>query len=243
MDIDSIRDGNYIELLNLCPLEDMILSLQPVEMHDLTGWGSVFGELCGRWIEDIGSTQSHKFFTRASPFNPLANLGDPLVDLAMVLVVPEGSITDYLKNVVGGTTKLAGKVALEALSTSAKITRFAANQLTGKSPAGRSSLPRRPRSVPRNAGDSLSHAYQSVASGLREANIQVCAVPLKEWQRSGAGGAARSAVKGIPIGVFAPIAGASEALSYTLLGISENLRGQLQPELRKESEEKVRGLD
>jgi len=241
MDIDSFRDGNYVEILNLCPLEDMILTLQPVEMQDLTGWGPVFSELAGRWIEDICATQAHKFFTRASPFQPFSNLGDPIADLAMVLVVPEGSVTDYFKGIVGGTTVFAGRVALEALSTSAKLTRFAANQLNSKalSPAGlKSSLPRRPRNVPRHAGDAAGHAYESVARGLREANYKIVTVPLREYQQSGAGGAARSALKGIPIGVIAPIAGASEALSYTLLG----LRNQLKPEIRKEEEASLRGL-
>jgi autophagy-related protein 2 len=238
MDVNSFRDGNYVEILNLCPLEEMILRLQPVEMQALTGWGSVFRELAGRWIEDICATQAHKFFTRASPFQPFSNLGDPLYDLAMVLVLkPEGSIADYFKGIIGGTTSFVGKVGLEALSTSAKLTRFAANQLSSKALPS-SSLARRPKRVPRHAGEAAGHAYESVTRGLREANYTIVTVPLREYRNSGAGGAAKSAMKGIPIGVIAPIAGASEALSYTLLG----LRNSLRPDLLKEDEASVRGL-
>ena len=216
MDVDSFKEGNYIELLNICPLEEMILNLQPVQMQDLTGWGSVLGELASKWIEDICNTQSHKFFTRASPFQPFSNLSDPLLDLAMVLVVPEGSTSAYLKSIIGGTTNLASKVVLEALSTSAKLTKFAAKAIPSKV---KGSLPRRPKTVPRHAGDSMSHAYESMTSGLREANYKIVTIPLKEYQRNGASGAATAAVKGIPIGIIAPLAGASEALSYTLLGL------------------------
>jgi len=236
MDIESFREGHYIELLNLCPLEEMILTLQPAEMQDLTGWGPVFSELASRWLEDICSTQAHKFLTRASPFTPFCNLGDPLADLVMVLVVPEGNVTDYFRGVVSGTTVFAGKVALEALSTATKLTRFAANQLNGKTLP---STPRRPRFAPRHAGDAAGHAYESVARGLREANYKIVTMPLREYQNSGAGGAARSAFKGIPVGVLCPIAGASEALSYTLLG----LRNQLRHDLRKEEVESLRGLN
>jgi len=235
MDVDSFKEGNYIELLNICPLEEMVLNLQPVQMQDLTGWGSVLGELASKWIEDICNTQSHKFFTRASPFQPFSNLSDPLLDLAMVLVVPEGSTSAYLKSIIGGTTHLASKVVLEALSTSAKLTKFAAKAIPSKV---KGSLPRRPKSVPRHAGDSMSHAYESMTSGLREANYKIVTIPLKEYQRSGASGAATAAVKGIPIGIIAPLAGASEALSYTLLG----LRNQLQPDVRREEEASLRGL-
>ncbi len=250
MDIHSFREGNFIELLNLCPLEGMILSLKPVAMSNLTGWGSVMNELSGRWLEDICSTQAHKFVSRASPFQPLSNLSDPLADLAMVLIVPEGSLSNYFRGVVGGTTVFAGQVLLEALSTSAKLTQFAANQLNrqavspslgSKGSSSSSSMvpPRRPRHIPRNALDTTSHAYDSIAHGLSTANYKIVTVPLREFQTHGAAGAARSALRGIPVGVLCPIAGASEALSYTLLG----LRNQLRPEIWKEEEASLRGLD
>ena len=160
----------------------------------------------------------------------------------MVLVVSEGNAIDYLKGVVGGTTNFAGKVALEALSTNAEITRFVANQLNSKAlpSAGiKSSLPRRPRRLPRHVGDASHHAYASLSGGLREGHNNIVAVPLREYQNNGAGGAARSALKGIPVGVLAPVAGVSEALSYTLLG----LRNQLRPDIRKEDEASLRGLN
>ena len=229
MDIHSFREGHYIELLNICPLEEMILTLQPTEMKNLTGWGPVFSELSSRWLEDICSTQAHKFLTRSSPFQPISNLGDPLFDLAMVLIIPEGNITAYFRGVVSGTTIFAGKVALEALSTAAKLTRFAANQLNNKALP---SAPRRPKRAPRHAGDAALHAYESVARGLREANYNIVSIPLREYQNSGVRGAAGTIMRGVPIAVICPIAGASEALSYTLLG----LRNQLRPDLRKEDD-------
>ncbi len=231
MDMESLRDGNYSEILNLCPLEDMVINLAAVENHDLTGWGSVFSELAGKWIEDICSTQAHKFFTRAAPVQLLSTLGDGVADLALVIIVPEDNASAYLRNVVGRTTSFASTVAVEAISTSAKLTRFAANQLTNKALAT-SPLPSRPRNVPRHAGDTANHAYKSLLKGLREANHNICVIPYREYQQSGASGAAREAMRGIPLGVIAPIAGASEALSYTLLGI----HNQLRPDKRKEEE-------
>ncbi len=45
-------------------------------------------------------------------------------------------------------------------------------------------------------------------------------------------------VKGIPVAVRAPLSGASEALSYTLLGV----RNQLRPDMMKEEKANLRGL-
>ncbi|KAL7459639.1 hypothetical protein ACHAWC_011423 [Mediolabrus comicus] len=199
MDVESLRDGNYSEILNLCPLEDMVLHLAAVNNNDLAGWGSVFRELTGAWIEDICSTQAHKFITRAAPVQLLSTLGDGVADLAMVIIVPEDNVSAYLRNIVGGTTSFAAKVAVEAISSSAKLTRYAAKQakqLTRSTP-----LPTRPRCVPRHALDTAGHAYESLMLGIREANHNIITVPYREYQQSGASGAARSAMRGIPIGI------------------------------------------
>jgi autophagy-related protein 2 len=202
MDVDSFRSGNYVEILNLCPLEDMVLTLQAVENHDLTGWGSVFGELASRWIEDVGKTQSHKFFTRATPVQFFSGITEGAADLAMVLVVPEsGNLADYLKDVLYSSISFTSKLACETLTTSAKLTRYAANQLNTKD------LLPRPKTVPRHVGDSVGHGYESINRGLREANYKIVTVPLREYQQSGASGAARSAVRGLPIALMAPLSG------------------------------------
>ena len=49
VDTSALKDGSYIELLNLLPLEDMILRLAAVELRNLTGWGSVLSELTCTW--------------------------------------------------------------------------------------------------------------------------------------------------------------------------------------------------
>ncbi|KAL7512309.1 hypothetical protein ACHAXN_010012 [Cyclotella atomus] len=233
MDVDSFREGNYVEILNLCPLEDMVLTLKAVENHDLTGWGQVFGELASRWIEDVGKTQSHKFFTRATPVQFFSSVTESAAELAVVLLIPEsGSFANYLKDVLYSSTSFASKLACETLTTSAKLTRYAANQVS------KDLLPR-PKTVPRHVGDAAGHSVESISRGLRQANYKIITVPLREYQQSGASGAARSAVKGLPIAVLAPLSGASEALSYTLLG----LRNSLRPDLRKEAENSLRGLN
>lgn len=129
-----------------------------------------------------------------------------------------------------------GKVAVEALSTSAKLTSFTAKQLNGVQPKSR--LPKRPRAVPHNATDISNHAYESLMRGVKEANYKIITIPYQDFVAHGPGSAARSVAKGVPVGLLAPIAGASEALSYTLIG----LRNQLDPESRREYEVAIKGI-
>lgn len=93
------------------------------------------------------------------------------------------------------------KLACETLTTSAKLTKYAANQLNAKD------LQPRPKVVPRHIGDAAGHSVESITRGLRAANYKIVTVPLREYQSSGASGAARSAVKGLPIAVLAPLSG------------------------------------
>jgi len=143
---------------------------------------------------------------------------------------------DLFKRLVYGTSRFVGKVALEALSTSAKLTSFTAKQLNGIQPKSR--LPKRPRAVPHNATDISNHAYESMLRGVREANYKIITIPYQDFIAHGPGSAARSIAKGVPVGLLAPIAGASEALSYTLLG----LRNQFDSESRREYASSRKGI-
>ena len=58
-------------------------------------------------------------------------------------------------------------------------------------------------------------------------------LPFREYRRSGQpGGALRCVIRAIPVAVLRPTAGAAEALSYTLLG----LRNNVDPEQRIDEE-------
>jgi len=52
-------------------------------------------------------------------------------------------------------------------------------------------------------------------------------VPIKQWEKSGPGGALRCVVRAIPIAILRPIGGAAEAVSYTLLGLRNSLDNDL----------------
>jgi len=138
---------------------------------------------------------------------------------------------------------LAGTVAYETLTTSSKLTQYAAEKLMGvlSSPsryAASAPLPSRPRDTPRSLQQVTGHAVDSVAHGLSTANYKVIIIPCREYRKTGAMGATKSVVRGIPVAVMAPFGGVAEAVSYTLLGV----RNQVRPDIRKEEEASQRGL-
>jgi autophagy-related protein 2 len=240
IDAAALREGSYVELLNLFSLENVELTLKSVEMKGLYGWGSVFSDMFRRCVEDICNTQLHKFLAGAAPLNPISNLGGGVADLVLIPMLHYKKDRNLSKGIRKATTHFASTVTLEALNTTSKLTRSVARTLSkATSPQKRTlSLPARPDKVPRSIGDTAQHAYDSISRGLKASNYMIVVVPRQEYKKSGATGAVKSVVRGIPIAILAPISGASEALSYTLVGI----RNQLHPSIRKEEEVRQSGL-
>jgi autophagy-related protein 2 len=223
--------------------------------------------LANQWIQDIVRNQLRKFITNATPFHTLTNLGGAVAELVVLPWEEMRHDGNFAKGMRTGTTTFAGAVAYETLNTTSKLTKYAANRLSSAtnsialSPTrwnhnnhgmhdnsrnhaatntggGSTALPSRPDRVPRHAGDAAGHALESFTRGLKTANYKIVIVPYREYQRNGPAGAARSVVRGIPVAVLAPLSGATEALSYTLLGV----RNQLRPDIRKEEEATQKGM-
>lgn len=244
IDVEALRNGSAVELINISPLNDMVILLDAVVMYDKVGFGEVFFTLASTWVQDICSTQLHKFVTNSSAFQPITSVSTGAVDM---FVLPWEAVKNgksVSKAIRRGVHNFAESLVYESLNVGSKLTNVAAAVLTkASSPhlpqrAMSSSLPSRPASLPRRIRDTTDHSIESLAKGLETANYKIIIIPYREYRRSGATGAVASVVRGIPVAVMAPIGAASEAISYTLLGA----RNQIRPEIRKEEEASQRGL-
>lgn len=245
VDTEALKHGSVIELLNLSPLDAMVLTLPQVEIENTANLGKAIQALMDMWLGDVKSTQLHKFLANARPFEPLTTVSAGVADL---FVLPwdayrsGGNVSRAFKSSV---SSLIGNVAHQTLTTSSRVTGYIANEMakatvSSESRAGSSntSIPSRPMATPRSVGDTASHAVESLARGVQTANYKVIIVPYREYCRSGTTGAFCSIARGIPIAIAAPVGGASEALSYALLGA----RNQIRPDVRKEEEVSQSGL-
>ena len=230
VDCDALKSGSYLELLNLFPLEDLYLELKNLSVQGLSGWSNVMNDILRCWVEDISSTQIHKFITRAAPVNAFTNIGNGAVNLVMLPVDQYKKERKFSRGIRKGASSFAKTVALETIQATSKISKHIAKTLdTPKL------LPRRP-GIPRNVREASSHSRSSVSQGIEVAARTIIAVPVREYNANGPSGAVKGVMKAIPIAVMAPLSGASEALSYTLLGA----RNQMRPDLYKEEEEMQR---
>lgn len=232
LDIHAIRDGSIVELLNFSPIDGMVITLSQVSVENVVGFGDVMSALTGSWLDEVVSTQLHKFLANARPFEPVSDIGQGLSDLVVLPYEAFIHGDNVSRAVASGVTSLAGTLTFQALTTTSRLTEYAASKmaaLIGGRLQELGPLPMRPTAAPK-LGEVTGHAMESLARGLQAANYKIVIVPYREYNRSGAIGAAGSVLRGIPVLLFAPTSGAVEAMSYTLLGARNALRPHIQRE-------------
>jgi autophagy-related protein 2 len=232
LDTKALRDGAIVELINLSPLDSMVLTLRQVEITDQVGFGNVVSALVSRLVQDIVQTQLRKFVTSARPLEPITEVSGAAADLFVLPWEAFRNGDSIQKALRSGAMRFSQTVVFELCHWTSRAAEFVAGTTCVEHP------PSRPMTIPRGVLDTAPHAVESVARGLQTANYKIVIVPYREYQRSGAKNAAKSVLKGIPVAIAAPASGAAEALSFALLGV----RNQVRPDIRKEEEASLRGL-
>jgi autophagy-related protein 2 len=244
LDTNALRNGSVVELINLSPLDGMILMLKDVIVSNEVGFGAVMSILVQRWVQDICSTQLLKFVANSRPLEPITEVGGAAVDMVVLPWEAFRNGESIQKAIRSGAKSFSKTVVYEIFSMSSRAAEFFAGNVSRASVShqfeelGGELLPSRPLAVPRNVLDTGAHAMESVYRGLQAANYKIVIVPYREYHRTGATSAVRSILKGIPVAIAAPASGAAEALSFALLGA----RNQIRPDIRKEDEASMRGL-
>ncbi len=236
-----------MELVNLSPLDGMVVTLQEVIVNNEIGFGPNIGILLRQWVQDVCATQLHKFVTHAAPFQPIAHVGGSAIDLVVLPWEALQNGESMRRAFRAGTTSFTNAVSYETFTLSSRITElFASTVASLTSPRHAvlntggfsSTLPSRPIHIPRTVNDASQHALESLSRGLQAANYRIVIVPYREYHRSGAAGAGSSLIRGIPVAIAAPASGVAEAISFSLLAI----RNQLRPDILREEEASLRGL-
>ncbi|KAL3925125.1 MAG: hypothetical protein SGILL_000613 [Bacillariaceae sp.] len=237
MDVAALREGSIVELVNISPIHRMVITLSEVTVFHSHGMGPIVAEVASSWVKEICATQLHKFLANARPFEPFTDVGQGLTDLVLLPYEAFQAGDSVRKALRKGVKSLADTIVFQTLTTSSGLTKYAADLMAdilggGRPNAEVNPLPSRPAAVPKGIGDVRRHACESLARGIQTANYKIVVVPYREFSRNGVTGAVTSMIKGIPVLVVAPLTGATEAASYTLLGA----RNALRPDIRREEE-------
>jgi autophagy-related protein 2 len=231
IDTAALKNGSLIELLNLLPIEDMILRLNPLEIHNSSGWSSIVTEIINRWLENITTNQMHKFITRTSPLQPISSVGEGVKELIMLPLEEYRQGGDVSSGLRKGASDLVGIVAYETAKVTGRLTKLAATTLDRTTKENSNETLWSEGNGVNNSG-LTAQALEKLTRGIERANTKVIMIPYREYQRCGPKGAMKSVIKGLPVAICAPLSGAAQALSLGLQGLCDHIR----PDQKNETE-------
>lgn len=248
--INALKTGDYLQLLNIMPLDGLELTLKDLQMQNLPGIEKYLDVLLQHWVKDIYDNQLHRVISGTAPLRGLTNIGS---DLKKLLFIPLNDYRSHSKNsnhvmkeLGKGTNTLMRTITREALSVSHAATMFVANTLSDivqgdERMLRRNSFSGRGRisnytdiDQPKGLMEGIGRAYSSVTREVNAAMDTVIAIPIEQYEGSGSTGKyVKSVIRALPVAVLRPISGIAEGLSYTILG----LRNDLDPFARMEEQD------
>ncbi|KAF8406332.1 hypothetical protein HHK36_008419 [Tetracentron sinense] len=86
VDLAALRDGKYVELVNLVPWKGVELQLKHVHAVGVYGWSSVCETIVGEWLEDISKNQIHKLLKGIPTIRSLFAVGSGAAKLVSMPV-------------------------------------------------------------------------------------------------------------------------------------------------------------
>jgi hypothetical protein len=75
LSVAALRQGDYLQLLNIFPPDGLELTLAQVQLRGICGFQGVGDALLGLWVRDVYANQLHRVVSGTAPFRGLSNIG------------------------------------------------------------------------------------------------------------------------------------------------------------------------
>ena len=130
LDSRALRDGSVVELVNLSPIDGMVLTLQQVNVANEVGFGSALSLVVGQWVRYICATQLYKFVTNTRPLEPITAIGGGAVDMVVLPWEAFRNGESMQKAFRSGAKSFSKALAYEFLTLTSRAAEFLAGQVS-----------------------------------------------------------------------------------------------------------------
>eukprot|EP01135_Chromosphaera_perkinsii_P009738 Nk52_evm3s1869 gene=Nk52_evmTU3s1869 len=121
LDYGSLREGSYVELLNLFHLEGSELNLNEVKLSGVQGWGKVGEMIVSAWVPHIRNTQIPGVVSGVTPVRSLVNIGTGFADLILLPLQSYQLDGKVVRGIQRGTGSFLQRVGVEAMDLGSKL--------------------------------------------------------------------------------------------------------------------------
>ena len=84
LNINLLKNGDYLQLLNLFPLEGLTLTLKKIYLRQIISITKIIDIIVRIWIEDIYQNQLHRILSGTTPFRGIASISSDIQDLLTI---------------------------------------------------------------------------------------------------------------------------------------------------------------
>lgn len=210
--------------------------------HGLLGMDKLQAYCINEWITDILKKQLPSILGGVGPMHSFVQIAQGIRDLFWLPVEQYKKDGRFVRGIQRGATSFSTSTAmamLELTNRAVQSVQYVAEvtyDMVTPGPSCRVQR-RRLRGPPADVREGVENAYIAITEGFSNTAYNIVEVATKEHQQKGMTGAVGAAIRLVPPTVLSPVIIATEATSNVLGG----MRNQLQPDARKEDEEKWKG--
>ncbi|KAI8909528.1 hypothetical protein EDD86DRAFT_205642 [Gorgonomyces haynaldii] len=203
VDMDKIKRGKLQEIINLVPLDNLVLDLVPIGLSGVQS-RDLGKQLMNSWLPHIKDTQIPNIIRGIYGVGALVDVGKGVRDFVQIPMQERP-----MKQVTIKSKKLLFSTALSTVKLTNKLARGATNLLEKAEELMTDEKKIKSNQVPHDFGEGLQMGYQSLSDGLSKAKQ----VMNNQEKR----------LSDIPVAMLQPVIGFTDAVSKALFGLSNSL--------------------
>jgi len=121
VDYRGLSSGQYKQLLNLCSLNGVSLTLNEVQMHDIRGWPGLMVELVRGWFPQVDGGTVFEVLRGIGPVNSFVNIGRGMTELIMLPIVQYQKDGRLFMGLQKGAASFLKSLTTESLHLGSKL--------------------------------------------------------------------------------------------------------------------------
>lgn len=246
INLDNLKNGKFIEILNLFRLENSEATLKKLQFSGVSGYSNLLGLVFDGWISHITQSQIPNIATGVTPIRSAINIGSGVANLIILpieQVKRDGRLLFGLKQ---GAQNFLQTTAVETLNIGSKLAVgtqvFLENidKLFYPNEGNDAEITlSKFANQPKNFNEGLELAVQSLSKNVTNAVDTIIAIPKISSLGDGEDTSESSMsniLKAVPLAILRPLIGTSEALRQTFLGV----RNSINPDALIDNQEKYK---
>ncbi|KAI9594209.1 ATG C terminal domain-containing protein [Syncephalis fuscata] len=119
--LTSLREGQFLELMNVFQLDGSEITLRQVKLTGVSGVHRLIEAIQATWLPHIGYTQVSNFVSGVAPIRSMVNLGSGVADLVLLPIEQYRKDGRIIRGLQRGLQSFTKTTAMEAIKLGTKL--------------------------------------------------------------------------------------------------------------------------